>query len=131
MPGCCPLHIDAGSRRDWRLVLRTGSPKVPARALDYSRPKQLIGIIEMQQSRTYAPSVWREARAELAALFLLTAIAVAHLFDLHWVMAMGVSPLVMLAFLASIYVLVEVLWFAVIGLEKLGTLFGIRKSPLS
>jgi hypothetical protein len=85
----------------------------------------------MQQSKSYAPSLWREARAELAALFVLTAIAVAHLFDLHWTLAMGVSPLVMLAFLGAIYVLVEVLWLGVIGLEKLGGLFGMRKSPLS
>lgn len=85
----------------------------------------------MQQSKTYAPSVWREARAELAALFVLTSITVAHLFDLHWTLAMGVSPLVMLAFLGSVYVLVEVLWLGVIGLEKLGGVFGIRKSPLS
>ena len=85
----------------------------------------------MPQPKTYANSVWREARAELAALFVLTTIVVAHLFDLHWTLAMGVSPLVMLAFLGSVYVLVEVLWLAVIGLERLGRMFGIRKSPLS
>jgi hypothetical protein len=85
----------------------------------------------MQQSKTYTKSIWREARAELAALFVLTAFTVAHLFDLHWTLAMGVSPMVMLAFLGSIYLLVEVLWLGVVGLEKLGGLFGIRKSPLS
>lgn len=85
----------------------------------------------MQQSRTYAYSSWRDMRAEMAALFVLTTIAVAHLFDLHWTLAMGVSPLVMFAFLVSVYLLVELLWLAVLGLEKLGGLFGIRKSPLS
>ena len=85
----------------------------------------------MQHTKTYTNPLWREARAELAALFVLTTITVAHLFDLHWTLAMGLSPLVMLAFLASVYVLVEVLWLGVIGLEKLGGLFGIRKTPLS
>lgn len=85
----------------------------------------------MQQSKTQASPVWHEARAELAALFVLTSIAVAFLFDLHWTLAIAVSPLVMLVLLACIYVLVEVLWLAVLGLERLGGMLGIRKSPLA
>lgn len=85
----------------------------------------------MNRHKTYARSGWNQSVGELIALFVLTAIAVAHLFDLHWTLAVTATPVVMLGLLVAVVVLVEAMWLVVIGLEKLGTAVGLRKSPLA
>ena len=69
------------------------------------------------------------ARAR-GALTPLTSRPLPHLFQMHWTIAMSVSPVIMLILLLSVIVLVEVLWFCVLALDKRGAALGIRKSPL-
>ena len=84
----------------------------------------------MNKPKVYATSNWQQSWLELVALYGLTSIAVAHLFQMHWTIAMSVSPVIMLVLLLSVIVLVEVLWFCVLALDKCGAALGIRKSPL-
>lgn len=85
----------------------------------------------MKKPRTYNRENLSQVWMELVTLGVLTAIAVAHLFDLHWSMAVGAAPFVMLSLLLAVALLVEILWLFVAGVDKCGQALGLRKSPLT
>jgi len=85
----------------------------------------------MNQPRIFSESNWNQSWTELAVLYSLLMVATTVVLDMNWLVAMSVTPVLMLVFMAAVLVAVQVLWMGVIGLEKLGTAAGLRKSPLS
>lgn len=85
----------------------------------------------MTRSTTFSQAGWASAWVELLALFASTTFAAMHVFDMHWFIAMTVAPVLMLALLLAILVTVEGLWLLVYSLDRLGTVCGLRKSPLA
>jgi hypothetical protein len=85
----------------------------------------------MNQPRIFSESGWSQSWIELAVLYSLVMVGATIVLDMHWLVAMSVTPVLMLGFLLAVLVAVQVLWLVVIGLEKLGTAAGLRKSPLS
>lgn len=82
------------------------------------------------------PKLWSEAArsqssVELLVLYGLTVMAAVIILDMHWFIAMVAAPFIMLALLLAVMLLVQVLWLLVVGIDRLGTALGIRKSPLS
>lgn len=84
-----------------------------------------------KQPKTFANVCWRNSWAELSLCYLLTTVVGAHLLDMHWLATMAVAPFAMLATLLGVATLVQLLWMFVVGLEKLGTVVGLRKSPIA
>ena len=68
---------------------------------------------------------------ELGVLYVITSIAAAHVLSMHWLLAMLVAPFLVMVVLAGLVLFVQVLWILVLGLEKIGTSMGFRKSPLA
>lgn len=64
-------------------------------------------------------------------LYVIASIAAAHLLSMHWLLAMLVAPFLMLVVIGGLALFVQVLWMLVLGLEKIGTSVGFRKSPLA
>lgn len=85
----------------------------------------------MKQPMTLANSGWTNTWVELLVLFALITGAAVHLFDMHWLIAMTVAPVVMLGLLLLVVVTVEALWLLVTSLDRLGAACGLRKSPLA
>ena len=85
----------------------------------------------MHQPKTIAASAWKESWLEVGILYVFTSIAAAHLLSMHWLLAMLVAPFLVLVVIASLVLFVQVLWMLVLGLEKIGTSMGFRKSPLA
>jgi len=85
----------------------------------------------MNQPKIFSESKWKQSWIEVAVLYSLLMVAATVVLDMHWTVAMSVTPVLMLGLLLAILVGVQVLWMVVIGLEKLGEVAGIRKSPLS
>ena len=85
----------------------------------------------MNQPKIFADSGWKQSWIELTVLFALTVVATVIILKMHWLLAMVVAPFIMLAMLAVIMGLVQVLWMFVVGLDHLGAAAGLRKSPLS
>ncbi len=85
----------------------------------------------MTKQKLFAGLGLGHSKVELAVLYVLTATAAVVLMDLHWLVALCVAPAVMLATLFSALVVVQVLWMLVVGMERLGTAVGLRKSPLA
>jgi len=85
----------------------------------------------MKQPKIFADPDWRQSKIEILVLFALTTVATTLMLDMHWLVAMSISPVVMLAMLLALMAFVQVSWMLVVGLEKLGSAIGLRKSPLS
>lgn len=85
----------------------------------------------MDQPKTIAKTGTQQSWIELTLLFVLTTLAAVFLFEVHWLVAMVFSPVLMLAMLLSVMVFVQALWLAVLGLERVGAACGLRKSPLA
>ena len=85
----------------------------------------------MNQPKTLAETPWGQSRIEVLVLYVLTTVGSGMLMELHWLTAMAVAPLVMLVMLLGVMASVQVLWMVVLGMEKLGTAIGFRKSPLT
>lgn len=85
----------------------------------------------MNQPKTYAKSGWNQAWPQLFGLYLITVVVGMHLFNMHWAVAGSAAPFIMLALLFCVFVLVEAFWLLVVGLDKLGEMAGLRKSPLT
>lgn len=67
---------------------------------------------------------------EISVLFVLSTIAIVHLFDVHWLTAVGLSPVVVGMLLLAVLLMVQVLWVLVVGADRVAHAVGIRKSPL-
>lgn len=85
----------------------------------------------MKQPKTFAESPWGQSWIEILVLYVLTTVGTGMLFKLHWPVAMMTAPLVMLALLVGVMALVQVIWMTVVGMEKVGSAVGLRKSPLA
>ena len=85
----------------------------------------------MKKPKIFADSGWSQSWIELAILFALTTVAATLLLDMHWLIGMTVAPLIMLAMLAALLIFVQMLWMLVVGVDRLGTAVGLRKSPLA
>ena len=83
------------------------------------------------QPKIIAEQSWSQSWTELLILYGLTTIGVNLLLDMQWLIAMAVAPVVMLVMLLALLLFVQVLWMFMLGLEKLGTALGLRKSPLA
>lgn len=84
----------------------------------------------MKQPKTLARAPWGQTWIELLVLYVLTTVGAGMLFELHWSMAMISAPVIMLALLLGVMTLVQSLWMLTVGMEKIGAVVGIRKSPL-
>lgn len=85
----------------------------------------------MSEPKTIARRGWQQSWVEIMVLYVLTTIAMTHFAQLDWLVAMGLSPLIMLVMLAGVMLLVQMLWMSVLGLERIASVCGMRKSPLS
>ena len=85
----------------------------------------------MKKQKLFAGLGLGHSKVELMVLYALTATATVVLMDLHWLVAFSVAPGVMLAAMFSTLAVVQVLWMLVVGMERLGTAVGLRKSPLA
>ena len=83
------------------------------------------------QPQTIAKSAWKQSRIELVVLYALTTVAATTYFQMHWLWAMLVAPFLMLVTLGGVAAVVQSLWMLVVGLERVGTACGLRKSPLA
>jgi hypothetical protein len=91
--------------------------------------QQQVGT--MKKQKLFAGLGLGHSKVELMVLYALTATAAIVLMDLHWLLALSVAPGVMLATMFGTLVVVQVLWMLVVGMERLGTAVGLRKSPLA
>jgi len=85
----------------------------------------------MNQPKIFSESNWKQSWVELAMLYSLLMVAATVVLEMHWLVAMSVTPVLMLGLLLAVITMVQILWMVVIGLEKLGEAAGLRKSPLS
>jgi hypothetical protein len=67
---------------------------------------------------------------EISVLFVLSTIAIVYVFEVHWLMAIGLSPMIVGTLLLAVLLLVQVLWMVVVGADRVANAVGIRKSPL-
>lgn len=85
----------------------------------------------MNEPKTLAKSGWSQSLIEIAAAYLMTVVAASAYFEMHWLIAMAMAPVLLLTGLIGVGLLVQVLWVTVLGIERLGEVFGLRKSPLA
>ncbi len=85
----------------------------------------------MYQPKTLVDNGLRDSMMELSALYLVSTVAAMQWLSVPWLLAMLVAPLIMAAGLLGLIVVVQVLWVLVVGLDRIGGLLGLRKSPLS
>lgn len=85
----------------------------------------------MNKPKTFAESGWNQSLLELSVLYALIAGATIHFLDVHAMVAMAISPAIMLALLLGVITFVEVLWILVTGMDKVVYAVGLRKSPLT
>ena len=85
----------------------------------------------MNKPKALAETGWNQSLVELSVLYVLTAGATIHFLDVHAMIAMAISPAIMLALLLGVMTFVEVLWILVVGMDKVANAVGFRKSPLT
>ena len=85
----------------------------------------------MKQPKIFSDKGWSQSWVELAVLYVLTMVATTILLDMHWLVAMSVTPFIIFAMLLAVLGFVQALWMFVVGLDKVGAAAGLRKSPLS
>ena len=85
----------------------------------------------MYQPKAIARSAWRDSMMELSAMYLVTVVACVHLLSSHWLVAMILAPVIMGGALLAVIMLVEMLYLFMVGIDRLGSALGLRKSPLS
>ncbi|MCB1725775.1 MAG: hypothetical protein H6959_06615 [Chromatiaceae bacterium] len=85
----------------------------------------------MNEPKTFAKAGLGGAWVELTVVYALTLLALITLLKMNPLIAMVTTPFLMVVMLIGVMLLVQVLWMAVLGLERLGTACGLRKSPLS
>lgn len=85
----------------------------------------------MKEPKTLAESPWGQSWIEILVLYVLTTVGAGMLLHLHWLIAMVTAPFIMLVLLLGVMALVQIMWMVVLGMEKVGSAVGIRKSPLA
>ncbi|MGB5495804.1 MAG: hypothetical protein WBM97_15140, partial [Sedimenticolaceae bacterium] len=86
---------------------------------------------DMNKPKTLAETGWNQSLVELSVLYVLIAGATIHFLDVHAMIAMAISPVIMLALLLGVITFVEVSWRLVVGMDKVVNAVGLRKSPLT
>ncbi len=84
----------------------------------------------MKAPKTFAHAPWGQSWIEILVLYVLTTVGAGMLFELHWTLAMIVAPVIMLGVVVGVMAVVQTLWMLVVGMERLGTAVGFRKTPL-
>ncbi len=82
-------------------------------------------------TKTRLETVAGGALMELSVLYVLSWIAIVEFLDVHWFIALSIAPFAILGMLAGVGMLVQLLWMVVVGLDRLWSWLGLRKSPLS
>lgn len=90
-----------------------------------------ISEVVMHQPKTLIETRWRDSVTELSALYLLTTVAAVHWLSVHWLVAFLLAPLLIGGGLLTLTIAVHLLWLATISLDRIGSLLGLRKSPLA
>ena len=85
----------------------------------------------MNKPKTFAETGWNHSLAELSVLYALIVGATIHFLEVHAMIAMAMSPVIMLALLLGVMTFLEVLWMLVVGMDKVVNAVGLRKSPLT
>jgi hypothetical protein len=85
----------------------------------------------MHKPKMFAGNDLGQLSLEIGLLFVVTVIMLIYLFNLHWILAVGLSPFAVLLVLAAVAMLVQLMWMVVVGADRLAGACGIRKSPLS
>jgi hypothetical protein len=85
----------------------------------------------MYQPRTLVETTWNDATKEMGALYLVTTVAAMQWLSLHWLLAMLLAPVLIAGGLFVLFAGVHLLWMLVVGLDRVGGILGLRKSPFS
>lgn len=85
----------------------------------------------MNKPKTISAKGWYDNWVELTALFVIITISTTYLMQVHWVVATLMAPFVMAILLLSVVTVVQMFWLLVVGLDRVGTICGMRKTPLS
>lgn len=85
----------------------------------------------MRKPKMFTANALGQLSLEITLLFIVTVIMLTYLFQLHWLVAIGLSPFAVLLALAAVALLVQLMWMVVVGADRLAAACGIRKSPLS
>ena len=99
--------------------------------LNFMKPGRRGAETDMRKPKLWSEAGRGQSSVELLVLYGLTVMAAVIILDMHWFVAMVAAPFIMLALLLGVMVLVQVLWMLVVGLDRLGSALGIKKSPLS
>lgn len=85
----------------------------------------------MYEPKTLVQSAGNDNVMELGALYLVTVVATVQWLSVAWPMAMLLAPLIIGVGLLGLFIAVHLLWLFVVGLDRIGSALGLRKSPLS
>ncbi len=85
----------------------------------------------MKQPKTFTIANWSQSRVELLVLCTLTIVAGVQLLEMHWAAATALAPFVIFGVLLGVSAFVQVTWMLMRGLDKLGDVAGLRKSPMA
>ena len=85
----------------------------------------------MYEPKAIARSAWRDSMMELSAIYLIAVVGCFHLLSSHWLVAIVLAPVIMGAALLAVILIVESLYLLMVGIDRLGSALGLRKSPLS
>lgn len=85
----------------------------------------------MRRSNKYIWSNLKTISLELTTIAIFIVVATQHFLGVSWYVALGYTPFIMLAMLATLVVMVEALWLMVMTVEKISRLLGLHRSPLA
>ena len=83
------------------------------------------------ESKTLTKATWKQSGTELVILYALTTVGATAYLQTHWLWAMLIAPFLMVVALGGVAALVQAMWMMVVGVERVGTACGLRKSPLA
>ena len=69
--------------------------------------------------------------AEVVLLYVIMVVGLTIFAGIGWPWALVSAPVAMFALYLGLMLVVQVLWLIMLGLERVGTLLGLRKSPLA
>jgi hypothetical protein len=102
-----------------------------ATSLHDSHDKVVPLEVRMYPPKTLVEAVSHDNVMELGALYLVTVVATVQWLTVAWPIAMLLAPLIIGAGLLGLGVSVQLLWLLLVGLDRVGSALGLRKSPLA
>ncbi|MCB1789126.1 MAG: hypothetical protein KDJ27_21015 [Gammaproteobacteria bacterium] len=85
----------------------------------------------MNRPKTIAKTGLKDTWLELTVVYGLTLFVLVAMLKMNVILAIVTAPLGMLVAFVATVAFVHLLWITVLGLERIGTSLGMRKSPLS